>query len=66
MTPPSREGLLERLKYFSGWSVRMEGMSPSSELAWDAIEEIERLRNTLSPVSPGAPPQGKSVGAAGK
>lgn len=42
-----RNSIIDRLKYFSGWSVRMEGMSQPSELVWDAIEEIERLRKLL-------------------
>lgn len=46
--------IIERLKYFSGWSTRdVPGieLSPTSNLAWDAIDEIERLRAALRKIA---------------
>ncbi len=42
------DDLIERLKYFSGWSVRNpipdDTMTARHHLIWDAIDEIERLK----------------------
>lgn len=39
------EDIVKRLKYQSGWTERTPYMGRTSEMLWDAIEEIERLRN---------------------
>lgn len=36
--------IVDRLKEKSGWTERSKYMGPNGDMLWDAIEEIERLR----------------------
>lgn len=48
MKPLNTPDIVERLRSQSGWVVRIPEMSETSELLWDAIDEIERLRLRLT------------------
>ena len=40
--------LIERLKYHSGWNARDPHMGGTGNLLWEAIDELERLRNEIA------------------